>query len=988
MIVEHGPLGAVDRSAVDGSGEPAGADPRETWHRHGGATTDRPGGDGRTLDDRPASTIEPDWIETLEAESAARGGDPHLLHEIGRIWEEERNSPRRAAYAYERAHRVDPTHLPTLRSARALFAASGDWVMVARLLFAEENATPCPDAKRRLLRERAAILATRLGRRNDARAVLERALSRDPDHLGLLSDLEQLTSKETDPSLQAEWLLGLAESIAGPPLQSRLLSRAASLFEGRLDNPDRAAALYKRAHELDPDEPIAASEHQRHLETSGAFAEWEQVLLRLTERAIESGRPSAPLLYRLARLQLRLDREEAALSTLLLARDQAPDDRLILSELCRIYHLRKDWEELAVLLWQRVHIAGDDQEKIALLLDLGALYEERLERPEDAIECHRAVVAMAPTHGLALSALGKLLHQVGDWKGLLTTFEAEALATADPGQRAARLFRAAQLVEEKLERPDEAIARYHHILERLPGYLPAREALCRLYERLQRFDDWIRLLEEESVGADRESAITLLVRIAEIQEQRMGDLPGAVVTWSRLVELAPDHLPALRSLGRLAEATGDWERLLLCLEAEAQRASDPRQAVAALQQAAEILDDKVGDRQRAVDAYRRVLALSPAYLPALRALGRIYRQRGQWAELVSMHLQEAEASSDPQVAAAQLFRVGELYEQKLFDEDRAVLAYKEVLGRHPGHLPALRQLSQIYRQRACWDAVVGILLREVEVRIAPEEKAAVLCEIAEIRREKQNLPEGAVEAWAEVLRHVPGHPVALSSLERILLGQGRIEESIAVLERAAAHEPDPGLKAEHLVKAARLQLDFLDAPDPALVLLEEALHLAPRHLFALQLQERVQTAFGSGAKPEANAKLGAHTAAPILASAHSPGENRTELLVTIDGNPTDPLAWDRLERLLLSDGDLAGLCRILERHLEIERDAATRLVLLHRLGRHRLEAFADWEGALESWNEALAIDPGYLPILTARASVLEAMEPSRLLDPHHCAVGQ
>src|SRR5690606_10860011 len=79
-------------------------------------------------------------IATLERELRARGGDARLHHEIGRLEERVLGSRRRAALAYQNAHKKDPSHVPTLRAARRLFAEVGHWELVAQLLGAEADA--------------------------------------------------------------------------------------------------------------------------------------------------------------------------------------------------------------------------------------------------------------------------------------------------------------------------------------------------------------------------------------------------------------------------------------------------------------------------------------------------------------------------------------------------------------------------------------------------------------------------------------------------------------------------------------------------------------------------------------------------------------------------------------------------------------------------------------------------------------------------------
>jgi len=106
---------------------------------------------------------------------------------------------------------------------------------------------------------------------------------------------------------------------------------------------------------------------------------------------------------------------------------------------------------------------------------------------------------------------------------------------------------------------------------------------------------------------------------------------------NRILELAPDHLPSLRNLARLYERVGKWPELIQVHETEASLTGDTKQVLSLHHLNAEILEEKLKDRPRATAAYERVLALSPTYLPALKALGRLYGQENRWEELIRMY---------------------------------------------------------------------------------------------------------------------------------------------------------------------------------------------------------------------------------------------------------------------------------------------------------------------------------------------------------------
>src|SRR5690606_16388251 len=257
---------------------------------------------------------------------------------------------------------------------------------------------------------------------------------------------------------------------------------------------------------------------------------------------------------------------------------------------------------------------------------------------------------------------------------------------------------AAEVLEEKLDREDDAILRYNECLQLQPGFLPAQKALTRLYEKRGQWADLVAMYEQDLLQThDREQIIATLNKIAILHEDRLNALDGAIECMRRILELAPDHLATLHNLARLLERAGRFHELLEVHELEASHANDTKQVLSLYHRNAEILDEQLQDRAGATAAYERLLQLSPSYLPALKALGRLYAQEGRWEDLIRMCRAEAEIAPSPDHAATLVFKIGELYEHRLGDLDRAIASYEETLMLAPSSFPAMRSLARIYR---------------------------------------------------------------------------------------------------------------------------------------------------------------------------------------------------------------------------------------------------------------------------------------------------
>lgn len=949
-----------------------------------------------------------DWAATaavFEREAAALGARPAaalLLYEAGRIYEERLQDPAAALPFHRRALALHATFVPNLRACRRLAMALGDDALAAEVLDAEASIAPSQEARAELLLLRGRLLAG-LGRAEESRAVLDRAVACAPGSFAAAEEAARAAAAASDREALAEAYARCARAAADRRLSAHFLSAASALLEEGLGRPDRAGALALDAFTLQPDDPLLRAAAQRHAERLGRTDDLATILE--AEAQATSGAASADAWLALAHLHERLGRSDAAIAALERGRAAAPSEPLVLSEIARLREARGAWadacdalEALAV-----AHLAFGDpghvHEAIVAKLRRAELEEAQLGRTHQAIACCREVIALDPANRGALSALGRLCARAGDWEGLLAAFEAEAAAARDPRDRAHRIFKAAEVLEERLGRVDDALLRYHEALTVDPDLVPARSALGRLYEREGRWEDLCALLEVE-LGMLRtpEEQVAQLFRMARLREERLGDLAAAADLYRRILALEPDSRIALPALGAVLAKLGRVDELAAILQREAELAGDPHRAVAILQRRAELVDEHLEDPDRARSAWEDVRAVVPTHLPALRALGRLHARAGRWEELAAMFRAEADAAADPAVAADLLHRIGELLERRMGRVDDAVAAYRETLTLAPAHLPALHALARIYRSLGDDEHLVEVLRAQGAARIAPVERAAPLSEAARIAEERLGDPERAVEHYEEVLRIAPGFPPALRALDRLYAQLGRAD-ALAELRRTAT-DATREERAERLLRLARLEADRTGDRGAALRAVDELLALAPGHPAALLLEVRLapdaerraraRVALAAAAtEPEPRAALLAGAALDLR-----PARARREALAEAAAlAPGSAALAPEEERRLREAGDAAGLAAFYERLRASADDPTSRACWATRAG-EAWEVSGDAARALVAFQAALADAPASLPALRgARAlfarvddwaavrSTLQA-EGAALQDPH------
>ena len=916
-------------------------------------------------------------IAALEREVRALGDDPEaalLFHEMGLLWEDPLRNPRNAAAAFQAAYRIAPRFIENLRAARRIFSDVGNWQLVLQLLDAELEATETGQARAALLYERALVLDERLDRHEEAARAFREVVAAQPGDVGLLSQLASIWSARGDARALADTLQLLARAVEDPRVAAEALLSAGLLLEERLRDPDGAAEAYREAFALDPSDPVLLAALAR---VAAREQRDDELLHVLAAEAENAGPHGSAAFLELARVYERLGRPEDALAALQAGRRLQPGDPLVLSAMASLLGDQRRLEELAEVLGAWAQTVHDEAEAVALYLRLASLYEEALQRDERAVQCYRAILARVPGNAAALAGLGRLHARRRDWLGLIAVYDAELAVTAESASKATIHYRAGDIFESRLRDPDGAITRYQQALLLSPGYLPAQQALERLFERLGRWADLAAVLEQDVLQAEGPTdAVARLGTLAALYETRMGDSERALECLHRALDLAPTHLPSLRQAQRLAEKLGRWRNLVDLLEREAGQASDVKQVVALRHRAAEVLDERLADPTAAVEAYEKLLAVSSAYLPALTALGRLYAEGGRWRDLASLYRTEA-AVAPPERAAQLLLKVGELQERRLED------VYGEVLERTPRDLQALGALGRLHRGRGAWGPLVAVLLREAGLRTDPRDRADVLFEAASLREYRLDDVEAATETYGEVLRLSPAHAGALRALERLASARGDNQALLAAVERTAQTAQTPEARVAAYLKLTRLYLDRLDEPARAAQMAEEALDIDPRNLHALLVLDRMRST-DPGRRAEVKAQVAERVTDAGLASAlrlmasrdreeTDPSGRARELLAAFSVDPTDRRVAFALDRTLRLVGDPRARFAFYSERLEQVRDETERLSLQMRVADAAEAGATDLRTAREAYRDALVLHPGFLPALQGIRRVAERL---------------
>jgi tetratricopeptide (TPR) repeat protein len=781
--------------------------------------------------------IEALAAEARAAQTAGSTSAAALWFEIGRIHEHDLGSARDAAENYQRAWSVDSNHLPVLHAARRLFTQRRKWGMVLLLLDEELRLPGAPVAS--LLVEKAGIFAGCLQRVDEAMLLHQRVLELDPAHPVAVDAVVRGLAQAQRWSEVVDVLLAAADAAVRPALRTAWLSEAAHHCETRLGDDARALELFERIEVLQPGRRSVLEALRRLHARRGDDARLGAVLERLAE---SSTTPDESVAWWSQRARVAIAGggeagERVAVAALEAARATSPHDLGVLEELSRLYERQAMWPSFAETLEARAEAAQEIRDRAELLADAARVAEEHLGDLERAIRLYRASVDLDPHNAEVLASLGRLFARTRRFDDLSHVYDMQLQGLTDPQQKLPLLFKHAELLATTLDDDEGALRCLQEILEFAPGFVPAARMAASLSAKLERWTDLIALWENQLAdngGRDRSLALYLLEKIAGVHEDRLRDPSTAAATYERMLRLQPGNLPALRKLSRLYASLEQWDQVIRINSEEAESIADQNIILSLWHRNGEILADKLGRIDDAIDAFLRALALMPTYLPALKALGAIYARDGRWPELIAMHRLEAEAARGPDHRVHLLYAAARLTLEKLGDVDGAVVAFRDVLKHAPAHRPTLHALEQIARQSSDHVARLEVLQGILESLSDPRAAAEQRCRIAEHLENSLGRTDDAVAVLETALADDPTLLHAHEQLITLLARTGRTAAEASAREGVQDHLPNDAARIANLRALVALYLHHLDAPTRARDAAGRLLQLAPDDRAALR----------------------------------------------------------------------------------------------------------------------------------------------------------
>jgi tetratricopeptide (TPR) repeat protein len=644
-----------------------------------------------------------------------------------------------------------------------------------------------------------------------------------------------------------------------PSRAVELGTRVAQIYEGEIGDVESAIVRYRKVSSADDTHVSTLESLDRLLE---ATDKWEELVAVLRREALLAESPDDALALQFRQgqvLETKLGRLSDAIGQYREILGAAPEyvparealeslfarrvDTLAIAEILEsLYRMGEEWDALIGVHVVQLASLTDEGERVAMMLRIADLAEERAGNAALAFEWFQRVLLEVPGNEQSLGEAQRLAELLGEWDQLAGTL-AEVVGNVkhDASLRTSLALLQANVFEERLGDVEKAEEAYRFVLTVDVSNAEALEALDRIYTEQGAWAAVASVLSLRIQGAtdDKLELTNLLHRLAKVYEGDLGRVDDAIAAYTRVVtSVDPTHLDSLRALGNLYVGRSDWPSLATTLEREAEAVFGDSARADVLAKLARVQADYLGDAEKAIELWRKVLDLRGEDAEALNALGDIYFARESWRDLVDILEREVAIAEDDSTRIAIYDDLGRTWYEKLERERNAIENWERVLDIDATNSDALFSIANVHRKQGQKRELADTLLRVVDVGAATLDDAGlvlVYLELGALYERDLDDSHAAVDAFRKALDLDPRSTEALDSLERLFFNEERWEEVVDIRERRVAILGDNAAKITELLAVARIWDERVGDADRGTVALQQIIELDAKHVEAFKL---------------------------------------------------------------------------------------------------------------------------------------------------------
>lgn len=895
-----------------------------------------------------------------------------LLVSLAQLYDERVDKPEAARRACARLLEEDPGHLQGLELEESLFRKAELWLPLERNLRMQQAVRTDLRQLSRLHRDLARLYDANLDSPPRAIESWRDLLTLEPNDKEALEELDRLLGESKRFPELLDHLLVILEQGEDWANRRDLFLRRGRILRDELATPQGAESDWNEVLKIEPNHVEALDSLAALLMEAQRFDAWTQVL----EQRLAL--PDANYVERKLRLIQVLSQE---LREPLRAREHAesllshePVDDQALGRLAEL-SLSMGEAELAVSVLKRLaNQATEPPVEREALYKITQIYEDVLNAAGGALFAWERLWGSSETDFQPYEALEQLYTQSAQWPSLVALHE-EAVARLDSLDTVAPLQKILEVQQEHLQMPERAFMTAGRLYRVKPDDAGAAQTLVKLGQSLGCVDEAVAIFEDQ-LDEIRDSRVRVarLMDLGALYHSTLKDLDSAENAFERALQIAPEHVPALDGLLRVAVDDERFDKQLAVLERKQAIARSAQEKKALLVAMGRIWEDEIGDAGRAIGIYQRVLELLPNDHDALLALRRLYGLSGDHEALRDVLVRLVDQTTEMEPSIELRFTLAKLLAGPLGNVSEAIRWLDSILILSPEHREVWAFLEELLLRAENNDGLRDLFLHQLSSLSLPAERIPVLRKLSSLYKLGFGLTQEACDCLEEVLQLEPTNREVVVELGEYLTELEDWPRAIIMMGHHLKLLSHPDEKADiyramgevyhthlgrvDLAEQAYNQVRVLQPESPealhalgqlyersgnwfqALDMIEQEAQLTPENLLKARLFERMgRIQEGMLLNPEGAAS--AYTQALEL-------------------DPAAILAIESLKSMAAANEDWGTYIRYLKQEIEVSEDEEDRFDLHVEAGKYYDTHAEDDLRAIEHFEMAVEIDAAHV----------------------------
>ncbi|MBN1773213.1 MAG: tetratricopeptide repeat protein [Deltaproteobacteria bacterium] len=734
---------------------------------------------------------------------------------------------------------------------------------------------------------------------------------------------------------------GMSRTLA-PNARIMRLKEAAALAEGRLNNLDGAVMAWQRVLAIDPQHGESRRSLERLLRKLQKWGELVELMEQMVQLA-EDEAEKLTLLTRIAGLQESSLKDPAAtLDTVW--RIHALEDRNVkhLRKIEQLAEATERWDDLARALQAEVDVVENPAEKLRARERLLLVQQEKLAAFHEALETVDSILVDHPDHVATLRRQIDLLAATSQPDRAADALEV-LIGRLPDREKPEALGRLAELSRTELQDLTRAADALQRALQIDPVNESVREELHRMYDELGRhheiaesYETWAKAVKDP---AKRKQ---LLRRAAQVLDQQVGDLEQACERYEMILKDGDDQ-ESLEAFARLHEMRQDWPALVDNVVRRAELAPEPEDKARLFTEAAQLLDERIGEPAKAALHLERILKeLKPDHRETLGRLVDTYVKAEDYASAARTLDRLREVTPDTEEQLKHSETLAQWYREQLQDAVKAIATYEGILAQWTSHVGAMVALSELYDEVKDFEKLLKVLRARSKAADLPHEQAALLLEGAKAAEEKLEDGERAWGWYQEALARDPDSGDLFDSVCEAARRLKRWDALAGLYEGAATRSKSDDERVDRLRQAAKVWEEDAERPAQALEDIVEAVRTMPGDDRLVEEADRLARVNGSwellgkaydhllrrADLADDRVALLRRFADVVLQDGRRPEFALGPLLRAMEEHPDDPSLFEMYEQAARASGHYEDLLRAYDKRCRAAQEPAERWPLM------------------------------------------------------------